>query len=338
MECKYKVSVVIPTLNAEKYLERSLGAIRNQNFDQEQIEILVADGGSTDKTREIARKYGACVLENPNIRPNDGILVGLQAAQGKYMMRMGADEVYEDPEKLNRSMELFRLFPDVKVSVVDCLKTPADRPLSSAYYNYCGDPFTFFVLRRSSMHMVDCLCKTQQFEQQGEFYKVKFEKGDIIPIADGCCMFDLQYLREKFPAEVNTLEFISSYAHAIVGKTGCMGFVKNETICHDMYCDFKTLLKKLKFRVVTNVHYADESGYMAYSKGQKKIARKKYLYPLYCLSVVGPIVDALKISRETKRNAGIVHFASCYYVLGQIVGQYALKILGKKPGLAAYGQ
>ena len=336
-EMKYEVTVVIPTLNAGKYLEKSLAAIRNQNFDQSKIEIIVVDGGSIDNTRDVAQKYGAKILDNPDVLPNSGILIGLKAAQGKYMIRMGADEIYIDPERLNHVISMFSENPDIKLSVVDQLRTPSDRPLSSVYYNYCGDPFTYFSLRRNGLHLIDSLCKTQKFEKNGTVYKIFFEPGDVYPLADGGSIFDLEYLRTEFPQKINTLEFVSSYSYELIAKTGCIGMIKGDTLIHDMYCNFRQLLKKLKFRVVTNVHYIADSGFMTYSQGNERLSRKKYLYPLYCISVIGPVIDAIKISRDTKRCAGVIHFLASYYVFGQIIGQYALKILHKKPKLKAYG-
>lgn len=49
------VSVIVPTYNSEKYLERCLRSIQSQSYDN--IEIIVVDNNSADRTKEIARKY-----------------------------------------------------------------------------------------------------------------------------------------------------------------------------------------------------------------------------------------------------------------------------------------
>lgn len=59
----------MPTYNSEGTLEESLKTIRNQDYDQNQIEILVIDGGSTDKTRAIAEKYNCRIINNPRKLP-----------------------------------------------------------------------------------------------------------------------------------------------------------------------------------------------------------------------------------------------------------------------------
>ena len=50
------ITVVMPTYNSEHTIEKALQSIRNQTYPQDSIEILVVDGGSTDKTLSIAQK------------------------------------------------------------------------------------------------------------------------------------------------------------------------------------------------------------------------------------------------------------------------------------------
>ncbi|MBU3956768.1 glycosyltransferase [Patescibacteria group bacterium] len=52
------ISVLIPTLNAASVLGKCLKSIVEQDYPKNKIEIIIAHGGSTDKTLEIAKKYG----------------------------------------------------------------------------------------------------------------------------------------------------------------------------------------------------------------------------------------------------------------------------------------
>ncbi|MDQ1596723.1 MAG: hypothetical protein QOI70_147, partial [Microbacteriaceae bacterium] len=59
-------TVIIPTLNGERYLERLLRMLELQDFDGE-TEVLVIDSGSTDRTLEIVRSHPAVrLVEIPN--------------------------------------------------------------------------------------------------------------------------------------------------------------------------------------------------------------------------------------------------------------------------------
>ena len=57
-------SVIMPTYNSAQKIEESLQSIRNQNFDQDKVEILIVDGGSTDNTLDIAMMYNCKILNN----------------------------------------------------------------------------------------------------------------------------------------------------------------------------------------------------------------------------------------------------------------------------------
>src|SRR5437879_12810124 len=52
------ISILMPTLNAERYLEECLRSIRSQDYPQQLIEIVVADAGSTDATLDLLKRYG----------------------------------------------------------------------------------------------------------------------------------------------------------------------------------------------------------------------------------------------------------------------------------------
>lgn len=57
-------TVAIPVLNGERWLDDTLGAVRAQRLDGD-VELLVADSGSTDRSVEIAERHGARVLRIP---------------------------------------------------------------------------------------------------------------------------------------------------------------------------------------------------------------------------------------------------------------------------------
>jgi glycosyltransferase involved in cell wall biosynthesis len=60
MKDKPLVSVVVPTFNSEGFLERCLASVRGQTYPN--IEVIVVDNYSKDKTREIAKSYGVRVV------------------------------------------------------------------------------------------------------------------------------------------------------------------------------------------------------------------------------------------------------------------------------------
>ena len=67
-ELKPGFSFVIPTYNSGEKIRRCLESIRTQDYPQDNVQLLIADGGSTDDTIDIAREYGA---RSAMIRPTD---------------------------------------------------------------------------------------------------------------------------------------------------------------------------------------------------------------------------------------------------------------------------
>lgn len=57
------VTIIIATFNSGKLLPRTLAAIRNQDYPQERLEILAIDGGSSDDTADVVRRYGGKIIK-----------------------------------------------------------------------------------------------------------------------------------------------------------------------------------------------------------------------------------------------------------------------------------
>lgn len=58
----YKTAVIIPTLNEEKFIARCLDSVICQSYPFEDMDVMVIDGGSKDRTIEIVREYQKSIL------------------------------------------------------------------------------------------------------------------------------------------------------------------------------------------------------------------------------------------------------------------------------------
>jgi len=87
------ISFIIPTLNAQKVLSKCLSSISKQNYPKSNYEILIIDGGSSDKTISIAKKYNSKILKNPLKTAEAGKSVGIKSAKGKYICLIDSDNI-----------------------------------------------------------------------------------------------------------------------------------------------------------------------------------------------------------------------------------------------------
>jgi glycosyltransferase involved in cell wall biosynthesis len=100
------VSIIIPAYNADQYIERTLRSASNQTHDN--IEIIIVDDGSTDRTREIAERFA---VDEPRINvisvPNGGVArarnIGLSTARGIFVAFLDADDLWH-PTKIERQL------------------------------------------------------------------------------------------------------------------------------------------------------------------------------------------------------------------------------------------
>ncbi|MBI1935441.1 glycosyltransferase [Candidatus Woesearchaeota archaeon] len=95
------ISIIIPTYDEEKYLPRLLQCIKRQTYKD--YEIIVADGDSKDKTKEIAKRYGCKVVKGIGT-PSVGRNNGAEAAKGEFFVFFDADALV-DKNFLQKSMQ-----------------------------------------------------------------------------------------------------------------------------------------------------------------------------------------------------------------------------------------
>ncbi len=82
------VTIAIPVRNEEQHLAATLRSVAAQTYPHI-VEVLVADGESTDRTREIAESFpGVRVIDNPGVRQAAGLNVMLREAKGDITVRV----------------------------------------------------------------------------------------------------------------------------------------------------------------------------------------------------------------------------------------------------------
>lgn len=92
----YNLTIALPCYNLEKTLRTSMDSILKQRRSGE-IEILIVDNSSTDKSVEIAKEYEkqysnvTCIINETNIGPDRNFLKCLEIATGRYVLLLGDD-------------------------------------------------------------------------------------------------------------------------------------------------------------------------------------------------------------------------------------------------------
>jgi len=96
----FLISIIIPCRNEEHYIEKCLQSVLAfSRPDGADFEVLVMDGRSSDRTREItaavaARDSRVRLLDNPGVIQSTAVNLGVRASRGKWIMRLDAHAEY----------------------------------------------------------------------------------------------------------------------------------------------------------------------------------------------------------------------------------------------------
>lgn len=117
-----KVSIIIPVYNIEKYIERCLLSIINQSYKN--IEVIIVDDGSTDKSSDIVDDYlnhnNFIVIHKENGGLSSARNAGLKVATGEFVMFVDGDDYLMDNaieilvKKINDEIDVV-MFPYIRV-------------------------------------------------------------------------------------------------------------------------------------------------------------------------------------------------------------------------------
>jgi len=111
-----RLSIILPTYNNEKTLKETLESIKIQNF--EDYEILLLDGGSEDKTLEIARKFKCKIIKNPDKIEEKARILGIKKAKGDILFFVDADNILVGSGFFGKALEAFK---DKEIAFADTL-------------------------------------------------------------------------------------------------------------------------------------------------------------------------------------------------------------------------
>ena len=93
------VSIIIPVYNEEKYIEQCLDSVVAQTYPKEKTEVIIADGMSTDKTREKIEAYREKIniklLDNEKRIVTYALNLAIENAIGDYIIRLDAHAKFE---------------------------------------------------------------------------------------------------------------------------------------------------------------------------------------------------------------------------------------------------
>ena len=115
------VTIVTPSFNQADYLEATINSVLEQSYPH--IEYIIMDGGSTDGSVDIIKKYEGRIaswVSEQDKGQTDAINKGFNRAKGDILAWLNSDDTYANPNAVADAVNFLIANPDVAMVYADC--------------------------------------------------------------------------------------------------------------------------------------------------------------------------------------------------------------------------
>lgn len=233
-----KISIITASYNAVSTIEKTILSIINQTYPN--IEYIIIDGGSTDGTVDIIKKYEdkiAYWISEPDKGIYDAWNKGLNVAHGDWIEFIGADDFLLN----NISKDLYTLLQDQDIANFDLITAKGKLiNKSGKFLKYCGEEFSWTTFRKymnichgATLHNKNLFNQIGSFDTQYRYsadyelilrkkdkLKVLFINKSVLMIQIGGASYSIAGLKESFkikkknnilPLYYNLYMFVKAY-------------------------------------------------------------------------------------------------------------------------------
>ncbi len=341
------VSIVIATFNSAAKLPRTLDKLTAQVLPPGcKLEILVADGGSSDDTRSIAQRFGAHIIDNPRTVPGWAKFLGLHASRGRIVVFLDSDEVYAETCALSNMIAAFRENPEVHMVTTSGYRCPDGYPFINLYINEFGDPFSFFIYRLSKDHRfyLPTMRRRYQTVSDTDRYAVfDLSAARDYPLIEMYAMgaaLDVEYFANEFPAQFHSEAEFSHAFNYFLSHSPRVAIAKHSDLYHYSADSLKGFVSKVNWRIRSNIFFANlaAAGFSGRYKFQGRRTRlRKYAFLPYNLLILPLLLDTFYLTLSRRNPIYLWHFFLSLSTAFTILVYYALFLCGWRPVVRAYG-
>ncbi len=172
------VSIVVCTYNCEEFAKRCFGSFVEQDYPKNKLELLALDGGSTDNTIEVCKKFDVRVIHNKEKLPEGkgrGKWLGFREAKGEVVIFVDSDNKPVQNDWIKQMVKPLIIDPEVNFSICRMAVLKRDIALNR-YLSLIGtDPFTSY----NSIDSLLALGKLK-LKDKGDYYTYRITLDNFI--------------------------------------------------------------------------------------------------------------------------------------------------------------
>jgi len=318
-----RVSFIMPTLNAGALLDNCLASIARQTWPRDRCEIILADAHSTDLTRDIAKKYGALVIDDDGKNMEEGKRLALQHATGEYIVFVDADNEITRPDYVELAVQALAANPQA-LGV-------------ESYYLPSPKMSSFCAYLTHLLHISDPICWLMSTNPQLAARDGEIERwilpGDSFSYPLGANGFvfrraDLEAVRAKE-------HFQDTHAALHLMRAGKREWLRVRG-CGVYHYYVQTWWGFVKKRRRATVHFLRVREEAKTNWMQEKPPVPLWLAAVYCVTFIGPLWHTLRGLIRDRDARWLWHTPTCLgSVLGNAWGVLTYKRRGRDKTLIA---
>lgn len=179
------LTIVTAVFNGEKYLEETILSVINQTYNN--IEFIIIDGGSTDGTLDIIKKYEHAIdywISEPDAGISDAFNKGVKVASGDYINFQGDGDGFYSPDSLEK--------------IIQNVNVNNDLFISGRIQRVSVDNSEMYVSKFRSKFYKQSLLFRMSMPHQGLFTSIKyFKEYGLFDVNNTYCM-DYEHLLRSF--------------------------------------------------------------------------------------------------------------------------------------------
>ena len=311
------ISVVIATFNSGKTLAKCLSLVRSQKYPQSKIEILLGDGGSTDHTVEIAKKYKAIIVKIPTKKQNAEFNRGtaFNRAKKELVLILDHDNFMTSKHYLQDLVQPLIDHPEVVASESCYYHYDRRYSLLDRYYALFGtiEPVPFYFGKADKMMQTSKKWNLHgKSTDYGDYYLVEFENNPLLfpTIGTNGCLMRRKLVSENADVRPDYHFPIDVMVDVVKSGHNKFAFVKNSLIHLTGARGVFTFLKR-RVMFVEKYHFTDgpRRRYSVYMPGDEWNLVK---FIFYSLTFVKPTYDALVGFIKIPDPAWFIHPIMCF--------------------------
>lgn len=329
------ISIITLTYNADPVMwEKTLEALKSQNYPEKDIEHIVMDGGSTNQTVVIAEKYGCKTFIVPRLKDNsEGRKgVGIAKAKNDIILFLEADNIMVGTDWLSRMVEPFMDDKNITGTFSMWNSYEKDMPALTRYTNLIGinDPTVWYLGKSEKLPRFETTYdKGELLKDTKRYSVVRFRKDTLPTLGDNGHM-----VRRTVINRVNGKpeEFLhtDSFAKLLALGFDTYGVVKNSIIHYSGSNIWKLYKRRTTFKAEFLDSQEKKRHYFVFDKTSARDRRNLILFVIYSLTVIQPLWISIRGYMAHKDSAWFLHPIVCLaaviaYGYSEIATKFAKK-------------